>query len=50
MHDERLALADKLESQGGRNSYSKNADSHRRTAGAHVTNDSVEKKLRQLIT
>jgi hypothetical protein len=45
MHDQRLALADKLQSQGGRNSFGQNADGHRRTAGAHVTNDAVENKF-----
>ena len=45
MHDKRLALADKLESQDGANSYVKNADAHARTQGAHGTNDAVENKF-----
>ena len=45
LHDKRLALADKLESQGGVNSYTRNSDAHARTTGAHTTNDSVENKF-----
>eukprot|EP00966_Prymnesium_polylepis_P176107 4076282-Prymnesium_polylepis.1 len=45
MHDKKIALADKLESQDGPNAYSKNADAHERTMGAHVNNDAVENKF-----
>ena len=45
MHDKKIALADKLESQGGLNSLSNNADAHKRTQGAHGTNDAVENKF-----
>ena len=45
MHDPKLALADKLESQDGVNAWSKNEDAHRRTIDAHVTNDAVENKF-----
>ena len=45
MHDPKLALADKLESQDGVNAWSKNEDAHRRTIDAHATNDAVENKF-----
>ena len=42
LHDKRLALADKLSSQGGINAFSTNADAHAR---CHGTNDAVENKF-----
>jgi hypothetical protein len=45
MHDKRLALADKLSSQGGINAFSANADAHARTQRCHGTNDAVENKF-----
>ena len=45
MHDKKIALADKLESQAGPNSYARNLDGHQRTKGAHANNDSVENKF-----
>ena len=45
LHDKRLAMADKLTSQGGANAYSANADGHARTQGVDGTNDAVENKF-----
>ena len=45
LHDQRLALADKLESQGGKNSLSANAHLHERLKGIAGTNDSSENKF-----
>ena len=45
MHDKKIALADKLESQQGPNSYASNHNGHERTKGAHVNNDAVENKF-----
>ena len=45
MHDKRLALADKLESQGGHNSYERNHDAHERTIGVDAMNDGSENKF-----
>ena len=45
MHDKRLALADKLESQGGHNSYAQNLDAHERLKGIDGTNDGSENKF-----
>jgi hypothetical protein len=45
MHDKKIALADKLESQDGPNCYARNADGHERTTKAHVNNDGVENKF-----
>eukprot|EP00966_Prymnesium_polylepis_P054945 1270181-Prymnesium_polylepis.1 len=45
MHDKKIALADKLESQEGPNAYCSNLHAHRRTMGAHGTNDAVENKF-----
>lgn len=45
MHDKKLALADKLASQDGANTFGKNADAHNRTLGIHATNDTVENKF-----
>ena len=45
MHCKRIALADKLSSQGGVNAFGANADAHERTKRAHQNNDSVENKF-----
>ena len=45
MHNKKLALADKLASQDGANSFAANADGHARTLGCKVTNDDVENKF-----
>jgi hypothetical protein len=45
LHDKRLALADKLSSQGGINAFSANADAHKRTQGCHGDNNMVENKF-----
>ena len=45
MHDPKLAIADKLTSQGGANAFSANADGHARVEGVHATNDSSENKF-----
>ncbi|KAL1520481.1 hypothetical protein AB1Y20_022061 [Prymnesium parvum] len=45
LHDKKVALADKLTSQDGANSFDKNQDAHERTKRAHVTNDAVENKF-----
>ena len=45
LKDPKLALADKLTSQDGANSFGKNADAHARTRGVHATNDAVENKF-----
>ena len=45
MHDPKRALADKLTSQDGENSYHKNADAHARTQGIAGVNDSSENKF-----
>ena len=45
MHDPKLAIADKLASQGGANAFGANADGHARTQGVHGTNDSSENKF-----
>ena len=45
MHDPKLAIADKLSSQGGANAFSANADGHARVQGVHGTNDSSENKF-----
>ena len=45
MHDKKIALADKLSSQDGINSYAANADGHARTKEADGNNDGVENKF-----
>ena len=45
LHDKRLALTNKLTSQGGDYAFGKNADGHRRTVGANTCNDHVENKF-----
>lgn len=45
LHDKKIALADKLVSQDGVNSFGRNQDGHERTKKAHVSNDSVENKF-----
>ena len=45
IHDDRLALADKLESTDGKNSLAKNADLHEKLVGIDGTNDSSENKF-----
>ena len=45
MHDKKIALADKLTSQDGVNSFGRNHDAHERTIGAHGTNDGSENKF-----
>ena len=42
MHDPKLALADKLTSQGGVNSWEENKELHGRVLGVNDTNDMVE--------
>ncbi|KAL1520480.1 hypothetical protein AB1Y20_022061 [Prymnesium parvum] len=44
LHDKKVALADKLTSQDGANSFDKNQDAHERTKRAHGISDSVEVK------
>ena len=41
----RLALADKLTSQSGKNAYAVNADAHERTKNISGTNDAAENKF-----
>eukprot|EP00966_Prymnesium_polylepis_P136876 3162791-Prymnesium_polylepis.1 len=45
LYDKKIALADKLTSQDGINSFGRNADAHARTQKAHMTNDSAENKF-----
>ena len=45
MIDPKLALADKLKSLNGVNSFERNADAHERTKGCHGTNDMSENKF-----
>ena len=45
MEDPKLAIADKLTSQDGKNAIGKNADAHKRTLGATACNDAVESKF-----
>ena len=45
MRDPKRALADKLTSQDGENSYHKNTDGHARTKGISATNDISENKF-----
>lgn len=45
MHDPKLALADKLESQHGAKAFRANLDAHSRVLDSHATNDAVENKF-----
>ena len=45
MHDEKIAIKDKLSSQGGKNAYSRNKELHSRVLGIDSTNDGVENKF-----
>ena len=45
MKDPKLAIADKLTSQDGKNAFDKNADGHERTRGITGCNDAVESKF-----
>merc|ERR1711965_600157 len=45
MHDPKVALADKLTSQNGVNSFGRRQDAHERTQRCHGTNDDVENKF-----
>eukprot|EP00965_Chrysotila_dentata_P012309 404782-Pleurochrysis_carterae.AAC.1 len=46
MRDPKIAIADKLSSQDGANSFHVNSDSHNATIGAHNINDAVEVRER----
>eukprot|EP00965_Chrysotila_dentata_P100363 3315803-Pleurochrysis_carterae.AAC.1 len=48
MRDPMIAVADKLSSQNGANSFHLNGDAHEATLGAHNVNDAVEVKARVL--
>lgn len=45
MHDERLALRDKLTSMNGSNSVGKSQEAHRDTVGCHATNDALAESV-----
>lgn len=45
MHDPKLALVEKLTSQGGTNSIGKQAQGHADTRGCHATNDSLAESI-----
>eukprot|EP00965_Chrysotila_dentata_P049066 1627240-Pleurochrysis_carterae.AAC.1 len=46
MRDPKIAIADKLSSQDGANSYYVNSDAHNATLGAHNVSDAVEVRER----
>lgn len=45
MHDSRLALCDKLTSQGGKNCVANTLEAHKDTVGCHATNDALAESV-----
>lgn len=45
MHDKKIAIADKLTSQDGKNAFARNQELHARVQGVDAANDAVENKF-----